>query len=95
MKTIHKFKQGEDYILLDVNSGAVHIIDELIFDYGADTVGILIKSNWLLKFPFAYAKNYFNILKASLESIMPYKLIQPIINSRYCFAFSFIPLLPL
>ena len=29
---IHKFKQGEDFILLDVNSGAVHIIDELIFD---------------------------------------------------------------
>lgn len=32
MKTIHKFKQGDDYILLDVNSGAVHIIDEIIFD---------------------------------------------------------------
>ena len=29
---IHKFKQGEDFILLDVSSGAVHIIDELIFD---------------------------------------------------------------
>ena len=40
-------------------------IDELIFDYGADTVGILIKSSWLLKFPVTYSKNYFNILKAS------------------------------
>ena len=40
-------------------------IDELIFNYGADTVGILIKSNWLLKFPIVYTKNYFNILKAS------------------------------
>ena len=40
-------------------------IDELIFDYGADTVGILIKSNWLLKFPVVYTKNYFNILRAS------------------------------
>ena len=28
---IHKFKQGEDYILLDVNSGAVHVIDELTY----------------------------------------------------------------
>ena len=28
---IHKFKQGDDYILLDVNSGAVHIIDEQTF----------------------------------------------------------------
>ena len=29
---IHKFKQGNDFILLDVESGAVHIIDEMIFD---------------------------------------------------------------
>ena len=29
---IHKFKQGADFILLDVESGAVHIIDALIFD---------------------------------------------------------------
>ena len=29
---IHKFKQGNDFILLDVESGAVHIIDEIIFD---------------------------------------------------------------
>lgn len=29
---IHKFKQGKDFILLDVESGAVHIIDELIFE---------------------------------------------------------------
>ena len=28
---IHKFKQGDDYILLDVNSGAVHLIDEPTF----------------------------------------------------------------
>ncbi len=28
---IHKFKQGDDFILLDVNSGAVHIVDELTF----------------------------------------------------------------
>ena len=31
-KRIHKFKQGDEYILLDVNSGAVHIIDKIIFD---------------------------------------------------------------
>ena len=29
---IHKYKQGNNYILLDVNSGGVHIIDRLIFD---------------------------------------------------------------
>lgn len=39
-------------------------IDELIFDHGADTATILIKSSWLAKFPFVYAKNYINNLKA-------------------------------
>ena len=29
---IHKFKQGENFIVLDVESGAVHVVDELIFD---------------------------------------------------------------
>ena len=30
--TIHKFKQGNDYILLDINSGAVHVIDKMIYE---------------------------------------------------------------
>lgn len=29
---IHKFKQGEDFILHDTESGAVHLVDEMIFD---------------------------------------------------------------
>lgn len=37
---IHKFKQGDDYILLDVNSGAVHLIDELTFKILDDFDGI-------------------------------------------------------
>ena len=32
MALIHKFKQGENYFVLDVNSGADHIIDELVYD---------------------------------------------------------------
>lgn len=29
---IHKFKQGDLYFVLDVNSGAVHVVDEIVFD---------------------------------------------------------------
>ena len=29
---IHKFKQNGMYILLDVNSGGVHLVDELTYD---------------------------------------------------------------
>ena len=32
MALIHKFKQGDNYIVLDVNTGAVHIVDELVYD---------------------------------------------------------------
>lgn len=32
MALVHKFKQGEEYIVLDVNSGAVHAVDELVYD---------------------------------------------------------------
>ncbi len=32
MALIHKFIQGNDYFVIDVNSGAVHVIDELVYD---------------------------------------------------------------
>lgn len=31
-KRIHQFKMNGDCILLDINSGAVHVVDELVFD---------------------------------------------------------------
>ncbi|MBR1806439.1 MAG: thioether cross-link-forming SCIFF peptide maturase [Selenomonadaceae bacterium] len=37
---IHKFKQGDDFILLDVESGAVHLVDELTFEILDDFDGI-------------------------------------------------------
>lgn len=39
-------------------------IDELILNHGADTATILMKSSWLVKFPFVYGKNYYRILVA-------------------------------
>ena len=38
-------------------------IDELILSHGADTATILMKSSWLVKFPFVYVKNYINNIK--------------------------------
>ena len=29
---IHKYKQGDNYIVLDVNSGGVHLVDKIIYD---------------------------------------------------------------
>ena len=36
MALIHKFKQGENYFVLDVNTGAVHVVDELVYDILSD-----------------------------------------------------------
>ena len=32
MSLIHKFEQGGNYFILDVNTGAVHVVDELVYD---------------------------------------------------------------
>lgn len=32
MKLIHKFIQNDHHFLLDVNSGSVHIVDEVAYD---------------------------------------------------------------
>ena len=49
MALIHKFKQGENYFVLDVNTGAVHIVDELVYDLVDDILtrkyGLLIANN--------------------------------------------------
>ena len=30
--TIHRFKQGDNYIVLDINSGGVHVVDKMVYD---------------------------------------------------------------
>lgn len=55
MALIHKFKQGEKYFVLDVNSGAVHIVDELVYDILEDN-GIKTKAEIMKEFGEKYDK---------------------------------------
>lgn len=58
---------ASDYLIKVISSispAYEKTIDELILDHGADTASILIKSSWLVKFPFVYSKNYFRTLVA-------------------------------
>ena len=32
MSLIHKFIQDEEYYVIDVNSGALHVVDEIVYD---------------------------------------------------------------
>ncbi len=58
---------ASDYLIKVISSispAYEQTIDELILNHGADTATILMKSSWLVKFPFVYGKNYFKNLTA-------------------------------
>ena len=63
---IHKFKQGDDYILLDVNSGAVHLIDETTFKILDDFDGTN-DAEILSKYPFEDTAEILSELHALIE----------------------------
>ena len=55
-----------DYLLKlfsSISPAHEQTIDELMFSQGADTVSIFIKLVWLPRYPFAYARNYFNTVR--------------------------------
>ena len=47
-------------------------IDELMLSQGAETVSIFIKLGWIPKFPFTYAKKYYNNLRAPNNGPLSY-----------------------
>ncbi|GLC28631.1 thioether cross-link-forming SCIFF peptide maturase [Clostridium omnivorum] len=56
MANIHKFIQGNDRYVIDVNSGGVHIVDELVYDL-LDEEGLRSKEELIEKFSTKYAKS--------------------------------------
>lgn len=55
-----------DYLLKifsSISPAHEQTIDELMLSQGAETVSIFIKLTWLPKYPFAYARNYFNTVR--------------------------------
>lgn len=55
MSLIHKFKQGKDYFVLDVNTGAVHLVDELVYDLVEDE-GLRSKEELIKNLENKYSK---------------------------------------
>lgn len=56
MSLIHKFKQSNDYYVIDVNSGSVHAIDELVYDL-LDEDKLKSKDELINKYDGKYTKN--------------------------------------
>ena len=55
-----------DYLLKlfsSISPAHEQTIDELMLSQGAETVSILLKLTWLPKYPFSYARNYFNTVR--------------------------------
>ncbi len=55
-----------DYLLKlfsSISPAHEQTIDELMLSQGAETVSIFIKLTWLPKYPFTYARNYFNTVR--------------------------------
>ncbi len=51
-------------ILSSISPAYEQTIDELMFSQGADGVFSIVKFSWLPKFPFTYAKKYYQNLVA-------------------------------
>ncbi|MBU5485536.1 thioether cross-link-forming SCIFF peptide maturase [Clostridium sp. MSJ-11] len=64
MSLIHKFIQDGEYYILDVNSGAVHVVDELVYEI-VDKEGLRKKEDILNKFQDKYDRE--DILEAYEE----------------------------
>ncbi|MGH4141070.1 thioether cross-link-forming SCIFF peptide maturase [Clostridium sp.] len=69
MNDIHKFKVNEDYFILDVSSGTIHVVDEIVYDI-ADENGIESRSNVLKKFNGKYDETVLNECYDEIEELI-------------------------
>jgi len=69
MKNIHKFKCKEDYFILDVNSGAIHVVDKIVYDM-IDENGIESRADVLNKFKGIYDEAIINECYDEIEGLV-------------------------
>lgn len=69
MRDIHKFKCKEDYFILDVNSGAIHVIDKIIYDI-VDEKSNESRSNVINKYKGIYDEVVLNECYDDIEEII-------------------------
>ena len=63
IRTYRSIVSFTDYLLKlfsSISPSHEKTIDELMLSQGADTMSIFVKLMWLPKYPFVYAKNYYN-----------------------------------
>ncbi|WP_053957077.1 thioether cross-link-forming SCIFF peptide maturase [Inediibacterium massiliense] len=69
MKDIHKFQYKDDYFILDVSSGSIHVVDKIIYDI-IDEEGIDSRNNIITKYKGKYDENILNECYDEIEELI-------------------------
>ena len=69
MKNIHKFKCNGDYFILDVSSGAIHVVDKIIYDI-LDENGVESRSYVINKYREKYDEDVLNECYDEIEELI-------------------------
>lgn len=69
MANIHKFKQGGEYYVIDINSGSVHAIDELVYDLLNDE-GLKTKEELLMQYKDKYSQDIIEEAYGEIKELM-------------------------
>ncbi len=70
MSLIHKFLQGEDYYVIDINSGSLHAIDKFIYDLLLDDNKLSSKEELIEKYEGIYSKKDIEEAYEELEELV-------------------------
>lgn len=69
MKDIHKFKCKDDYFILDVNSGSIHLVDKIVYDI-VDEKSNKSRSDIINKYKEIYDETLLNECYDDLEELI-------------------------
>lgn len=69
MKDIHKFKCKDDYFILDVSSGAIHVVDKIMYDI-IDENGLDSRNNVINNYSGKYDEDVLNECYNEIEELI-------------------------
>lgn len=74
MSLVHKFVQGNDFYVIDVNSGAVHVVDEIVYDL-LDDEGLRSKEELIKEYSEKYSVEEIEEVYNELETLISEEIL--------------------
>lgn len=75
MSLIHKFQQNEDFYVIDINSGSLHVIDKLIYDLLLDDNKLTGLEELVNRFSGVYPKEQIQEAYSDLEELVKEEML--------------------